>query len=119
VIEISTDAGATWTDVGTSRAGYDGTIFASSGNPIGGRPAFVNDSAAYPQYITSQLDFGSEYAGQEVLLRFRVASDDGTASTGWDLDDITLAGVAEPPFDLIVPHSDACSEPPPVTFVAP
>jgi hypothetical protein len=119
VIELSTDAGATWTDVGAARAGYDGTIFANSGNPAGGRPGFVNDSPAYPQYLTSRLDFGSEYAGQQVLLRFRVASDDGTGSTGWDLDDIALSGVAEPPFDAVVPQSDTCSEPPPVTFVAP
>jgi hypothetical protein len=119
VIEISTDAGATWTDVGESRAGYDGAIVATSGNPLGGRPAFVNDSPAYPQYITSRLDFGSDYAGQQVLIRFRVASDDGTGSTGWDLDDIALTGVAEPPFDAVVPQSDTCSAPSPVVFVAP
>lgn len=119
VIEISSDGGATWTDVGASRAGYDGTIVSDSGNPFGGRPAFVGDSPAYPQYITSRLNFANEYAGQEVLLRFRVGSDDGTGSTGWDLDDIAVAGVAEPPFDAVVPQSDTCIEPPPVTFVAP
>jgi hypothetical protein len=118
-IEISTDAGATWTDAGEARAGYDGTLFSDSGNPLGGRRAFVGDSPAFPQYITSRLDFGSDYAGQQVLLRFRVASDDGTSSVGWDIDDITLTGVAEPPFDAVVPQSDTCSEPPPVTFAAP
>jgi hypothetical protein len=120
VIEVSNDGGATWTDVGEERAGYNGTIFDDSGNPIGGRVAFVADSPDYPAYTTATLDFGSQYGGDTVLLRFRVASDSGTASTGWDIDDIALTGVAEPPFDAVLPQSSTCSElPPPLTFVSP
>ncbi|HTV23832.1 MAG TPA: M36 family metallopeptidase [Polyangiaceae bacterium] len=119
VVEISTDGGVTWTDVGASLAGYNGAITADSGNPIGGREAFVADSPGYPEYTTTVLDFGRQYAGRDVLLRFRVASDNGTGSTGWDVDDIKLTGVAEPPFDAVLPQSESCGDAPPVTFVAP
>lgn len=120
VIEISSDGGATWTDVGEERAGYNGTLFDQSGNPLGGRAAFVADSPGYPEYTDLTLDFGSQYGGDTVLIRFRVASDSGTASTGWDIDDIALGGVAQPPFDTVVPQSGTCSElPAPLTFVSP
>jgi hypothetical protein len=114
VIELSTDNGATWTDVGPERAGYNGTLFEESGNPIGGRPAFVADSLGSPEYTTVTLDFGSQYGGETVLVRFRVASDAGTASTGWDLDDIAIGGVANAPFDAVLPQSADCGAPAPV-----
>ena len=38
VIEISTDNGTTWADVGTTAAGYPSrTLFSGSGNVLGGR----------------------------------------------------------------------------------
>jgi hypothetical protein len=120
VIELSNDGGATWTDIGQDLAGYNGTLFEESGSPLGGRAAFVADSPNYPEYANQTLDFGSQYGGDTVLIRFRVASDSGTASTGWDIDDISLTGVAEPPFDAVLPQSSTCSElPPPLTFVSP
>jgi hypothetical protein len=118
VIEISTDDGATWTDVGAELAGY-GELFLDAGNPLGGRAAFVADSPGYPGFTTIALDFGSQYAGQTVRVRFRLSSDSGTASSGWDIDDISVSGVAQPPFDMVVPQSSTCSAlPPPEPFVS-
>jgi hypothetical protein len=43
-----------------------------------------------------------------VLLRFRVASDAGTTSPGWDLDQIEVEGIENAPFDLVVAQPAAC-----------
>jgi hypothetical protein len=110
VIEISTDGGANWSDVGQARAGYVGTTYGDSGNPLGERLAFVGDSPGYPEFIDSTLDFGTEYAGKTVQLRFRIGSDAGADSPGWELDDIAVAGVTEPPFDAVVAHSATCGD---------
>jgi hypothetical protein len=111
VIETSTDNGTTWTDVGQALAGYNGTVFNGSGNPLGGRPAFVASSAGYPAFANLSLDLGTGYGGKTVLVRFRVGSDSGTASPGWDIDDITVSGVATPPFDDVVAQP-ACNNQP-------
>src|SRR5690606_31899568 len=113
VIELSADGGTTWTDIGAPRALYGGALFADSGNPLGGREAFVADSPGYPEFTRVELDLGDQYGGRDVLVRFRVGSDAGTSSPGWDLDDISVSGVAEPPFDAVVPHSEACGDAPP------
>ena len=45
VLEYSTNAGSTWQDAGSlfTNNGYNGTISSSSGNPLGGRQAFVRE----------------------------------------------------------------------------
>src|SRR6185295_17356168 len=50
VIEISSDAGATWSDVTAFGVdpGYDGPLFVGSDNPIEGRPAFSGTSPGFP-----------------------------------------------------------------------
>jgi hypothetical protein len=111
VIETSVDGGATWNDVGADLAGYDGVLFDQSDNPIGGRPAFVGTSAGYPAFSNVTLDLGPSFAGQFVFVRFRVASDAGGTSAGWDIDDITFSGISTPPFDAIV-SQPACNNPP-------
>jgi hypothetical protein len=109
VIEISSDGGATWQDVGQELAGYNGVSFPDSGNPLGERPAFVAESPGYPDFIGASLDFGSGYGGRTVQVRFRIGSDASVDSPGWELDDITVAGVAEAPFDAVVAHSENCT----------
>ncbi|MCE9573912.1 MAG: myxosortase-dependent M36 family metallopeptidase [Deltaproteobacteria bacterium] len=111
VIEISTDNGATWTDVGAA-AGYNGTLGNASGNPIGGRAAFVNNSTGYPAFATKTIDLGTTYSGKLVYVRFRVGSDAGTSSPGWDIDNIQVAGVSAPPFDALVAQSTTCNNTP-------
>ncbi|HUQ03688.1 MAG TPA: myxosortase-dependent M36 family metallopeptidase [Kofleriaceae bacterium] len=112
VIEISTDGGATFTDVGATLAGYNGTLGNTSGNPIGGRAAYVSQSAGYPAFATRTIDFGNTYLGRSVIVRFRVGADLGTSSAGWDLDDIQVSGVSSAPFAALVAQPASCNNAP-------
>jgi uncharacterized repeat protein (TIGR01451 family) len=91
VIEISADGGDTWEDVGAENFienGYTGML-EDSDNPLSGRPAFTN---TLDQYFRSIVDL-SAYAGETVLIRFRLGTDTGGgAREGWYLDDITIYG---------------------------
>jgi hypothetical protein len=109
VIEISKDGGSSWQDVGAAVAGYSGSLALDSDSPLAGREAFVGTSPGYPDYMPVSLDFGQSLAGTEVLLRFRVASDAAGVSPGWDIDDLTVDGVANAPFDTLVPQPSICN----------
>lgn len=99
VIEISTDGGATWDDVSTYvDPGYGGTLTDSSGNPLGGRLAFVDESAGYPAMSSLSLDFGDALAGQTVQLRFRIGADGAVGDVGWEIDNLAFAGIDNTPF---------------------
>ena len=88
VVEISTDGGTVWADLGPgmTKGSYNGTLSTCCSNPLGGRAAFTGNSGGY---IETLIDLNS-YAGQNVLVRFRMASDDTVAANGWFVDDVTL-----------------------------
>jgi len=109
VIEISTDGGGTWTDVGASV--YNGTLDPSGSNPLRGRPAFVNISAGYPAFLQATVNLGSAYDGQAVQVRFRGGADVNTAAVGWEIDDIAFLGITNTPFASLVPHRAICDCP--------
>ena len=90
VVEISTDNGTTWTDLGNAiiSGGYLGTL-SSSTNPLSGRKAFTANSNGFVKTTISL----SAYAGQSVKFRFRFGSDASIASTGWYIDDIQMKNV--------------------------
>jgi extracellular elastinolytic metalloproteinase len=91
VIEISNNSGATWTYLPPQkfvRNGYKG-IIPIANNPLVGtedRFAFTGTSGGY---ILSIADLG-DYAGQSILIRFRISSDVGTAVDGWYIDDVYI-----------------------------
>ncbi len=118
VVELSTDDGTTWTDVGASLTpGYGGAIAAGmSANPLAGQQALVAQSQGYPAFVQGKLDFGTTYAGQTVLLRFREGSDDAVGFNGWELDNLTFNGVTNLPFPSLIDDPHACSQPPVVTI---
>jgi uncharacterized repeat protein (TIGR01451 family) len=91
VVEISTNGGGTWTDLGSRMVTgkYNGSVGAGSGNPIGGRAAFTGNSGA--SFFRTVVNLSS-FAGQNVQIRFRFTSDDNTnvAGGGWWVDDIVL-----------------------------
>ncbi len=93
VIEISTDGGATFTDLGSLiTAGiYNGTIASGWGNPIAGRPAWTGGTIGVWSQVSVDL---SVYAGQAAIIRFRMTSDNGTAKLGWYIDDVSIIGSA-------------------------
>jgi hypothetical protein len=109
VIEISTDGGATWADIGAPL--YNGKTTALTNAPIGAnRPAFVNRSANWPAFVTTPiLNLGTAYANQSVRIRFRIGADDSTGAPGWDIDDIAIGGLLNTPFASLVGQTTVCS----------
>ena len=91
VVEISTNGGATWVDLGPRMTinGYNNSVGGT--NPIAGRPAFSGNSNGWIQTTVDLLP----YANQNALFRFRMTSDDNTAATGWYVDDINITAVAQ------------------------
>jgi hypothetical protein len=94
VLEVSTDGGETWQDLG-SRAivgGYDGKVTANSNNPLGSRLAWTaRGRAGVFSQVVIDLD---EFAGKQIRLRFLAGFDDATGVldgyTGWYIDDIRI-----------------------------
>lgn len=110
VVEISIDDGATWTDVGSSLYGGTieaGTTVAPSVNPLKGRRGLVGKSAGFPAFASVALDLGRTYAGKNVRIRFRVGTDEGTSTHGWELDDLAVSGITNTPFPSQV--ADTCT----------
>src|SRR3712207_8494884 len=54
----------------------------SGGNPLAGRQAWVNSLASYGQVTVNLLP----WAGQAVLLRFRLGTDSSVGAAGWYID---------------------------------
>jgi hypothetical protein len=107
VIEISTDNGATWTDIGT--AVYNGSTNATTSAPIGrNRPAFVNRIVGWPNFAPVTVNVGTTYANQDVRIRFRIGADESTGAPGWDIDDIAVNGITNLPFAALVASQQAC-----------
>ncbi len=92
VVEVSTDGGGTWNDVGQAAwvlNGYNATISANFASPILGRPAF---SGTFPAWTERACTIPAT-VGQQVTIRFRMASDSSVASTGVSLDDICIYNI--------------------------
>jgi Zn-dependent metalloprotease len=84
-VELSVDGGP-WRKVGGhfTHAGYNGRLARGRGNPQGGVKAFTSDSRGWG---ASRLNL-SDFAGHEVRIRFRIASDRDIGSYGWYIDDV-------------------------------
>jgi hypothetical protein len=111
VIELSSDAGATWRDVTALGVdpGYNVTVLRGTSNPLAGRRAFSGKNPSSPARDPLTLDFGTQLAGQAVQLRFRVGSGTCCASAGWQLDDIAVTGITNAPFPSFVPEPAVCT----------
>jgi hypothetical protein len=113
VVELSSDGGSNWTDIGA--AAYNGSTNGVTSAPIGAsRPAFVNRMVGWPNFAAVNLNLGTTYANQDVKIRFRVGADESTGAPGWDVDDITIGGaVATPttplPFTALAPNVTSCA----------
>jgi subtilisin-like proprotein convertase family protein len=94
VVEISTNGGTTWSDIGAANFtlnGYNGGLGAAPTNVLTGRAAFTGLQSTF---INTKINL-SQYNGQTIKLRFHFGSDDNTtaptAPEGWWIDDITLS----------------------------
>ncbi|RKH46406.1 peptidase [Corallococcus sicarius] len=110
VIELTLDGGKTWEDVSRYLdPGYGGTLDSTTSNNLGGRQAYVAQNSAWPQMNTGNtLDFASQLSGKTVQLRFRFGSPWFAEAHGWEIDNITVSGVREAPFDAIVDDVGTC-----------
>ncbi len=93
VLELSI-AGGAFTDVISAggsflSGGYNGTL--SAANPMGARPGWSGSSAGY---ITTVVNLPAGAGGQNVQLRWRLATDSSVAGTGWAVDTINIGGFA-------------------------
>ena len=91
VLEISINGGA-FTDIiaagGTFvQNGYNDTISVNFGSPIAGRNAWSGTAGGY---LTTIVNLPAAAAGQPIKLRWRSASDDSVASTGWRIDTVRV-----------------------------
>jgi large repetitive protein len=111
VLEISTDDGATWTDIGDSATpGYSHRLYDSSdaSSPLHGARAWSGDSPSLPGFDTVAVALGSAYAGKTVRVRFRRALEFATGSNLWEIDDISFAGITNTPFPALVADRGRC-----------
>jgi hypothetical protein len=120
VIEISTDDGVTWSDIGHAASpGYATTPIASGfGNVLAGRTAFAGlspgasfDTPDGSPMITSSMNLGGQYASQRVRVRFRLAcagAHTGNVLIGWRIDDIRFDGISNLPFYGLTPDRGVC-----------
>ena len=101
VLEFSVDGGA-WFDVTATTSGaafatggYN-SAFSTTGNPstrnqLAPRACWTGANAAFAQVVVNLTDT-AKYAGHSLRIRWRLATNSSTASTGWYLDDIALNG---------------------------
>ena len=108
-LRLSTDNGATWANVNSAAAGYNGTINGDSGNPAEGEAAYVGQSPAWPAMATTTVNLGTAYAGQTVRLAWEIHTDPNFATEGWEVDDIVITGITNAPFPRVVADRQACA----------
>jgi hypothetical protein len=117
VLEISTDGGGSWTDLGQyiTANGYNGTISTSYSNPLGGRQAWTGDLMTWTQVAVDL----STFAGQSVQVRWRLGCDVSVQDVGWYIDDVQIVAPLPPnpapTVDSIVPDWGLVSQDTPVT----
>ena len=97
LLEISSDAGASWRQVPPSRVlvgPYQGPISRAFGNPTRGQLAWCGDPGDWSRTL---IDL-QNHAGATVQLRFRLATDASTGRVphGFYLDDVTIQYCAAP-----------------------
>jgi hypothetical protein len=83
-VEISADGGETWEILRTPSGTSDNPNSNSFGFAYTGR-----SGGAAPSWIQERVDL-SPYAGQEVLVRFEVITDDAVNRPGFALDDVAI-----------------------------
>lgn len=86
VVEISTNDGASWTDLGAYMISNPYNSLLGTGSNLANRAAFSGNSNGFIKTTVSLEAF----ANQIVKLRFRFAGDNNTGVVGWFVDDILL-----------------------------
>ncbi len=102
VIEISTNGGSSWTDLGPyiTQGGYNDTISTQYSSPIGGQSAWSGSSGSSMTRVVADL---SSFSGASTSIRFRLACDSSVGADGWYVDDVRVTGESDtpPPTDTV------------------
>ncbi len=95
VVEISTNNGATWTDLPPS-GGYPGSLRDTQGNGCG----YPNTQGAFSGSSSNAfVSFNSNlaaFAGQNARIRWRFTSDGAAEELGYFLDDVQITNASTP-----------------------
>jgi subtilisin-like proprotein convertase family protein len=73
--------------------GYNGTISVNFGSPIAGRQAWTGNTGGF---VTTTVNLPASANGQNVVLRFRRATDSSVAGVGAFIDNIVVTGCSVP-----------------------
>lgn len=108
VLELSADGGATWTDLGPamSEGGYTGVIFGE--NALQGRNGWTGTSPGYPATTNVSINLSYDYAGQTVLLRYRMATDGGVGGPGWSIRSLAVDDNQVQVYRILVSEQGSC-----------
>jgi hypothetical protein len=71
--------------------------------------AYSGTSTGFPALQPLELNFGNQLAGTAFQLRFRLATDGRAAFAGWFIDDITVRGLTNTPFAIVVAEPATCT----------
>src|ERR1035437_2878596 len=112
VLEISTDDGATWADIG----GFAVPGFPPHGlydelgalSPLHGRPAWSGNGDGLPAFTSVTVSLGKSYAGKTVRARFRRGIEFADFPNFWEIDDIAFTGITNTPFPALVADRGRC-----------
>ncbi len=97
LLEISTDGGATFTQIADSlllRDNYNGMITNNANSPISDLEAWCATSAVPVTGVQSDIVVVNlnDFAGSTVQFRFRVGTDSAVGDEGWYIDEVTVQG---------------------------
>ena len=113
VIEISKNGGLSWEDVALyDDPGYGGPLSNLAENPLSDQKAFAASNPSWPGTDEVVVDFGTAFAGETVLIRFRIGTDQAAADFGWEIHRLSFDGITNTPFPSIINDATACMMPP-------
>jgi immune inhibitor A len=97
-VQVSTDGGATFTNLATSASTNDdenGQNFGGNGiTGVSGAPKVCDDLSATPAWVDVTADL-TPYANQTIQLRFEYFTDGAVVGDGLSVDDLTVDGVTD------------------------
>ncbi|MGH9457603.1 MAG: Ig-like domain-containing protein [Thermoanaerobaculia bacterium] len=93
VLEVSTDDGATWTDVVDAGGVFEKGGYVGPANALGGRNAWHGMSSDFPLMNEVVVDLGV-LAGETIRVRWRLVTDSNLGDLGWWVDDVRFRDIA-------------------------
>jgi hypothetical protein len=96
--------------------GYAHTISSSFQSPVGGRQAWSGYSDGF---VTTTVNLPAAAAGQNIVLRWRMGSDNSVSAEGWRLDTVKITECLATPTPTASPSPTSTSTPTPTATFTP